>query len=263
MKLILDEKKKIEEILETGKIDKKPSATISLLAKYYNTLGKSEDQIIHEVDTFMTKNYSKYNEVTWGNLVESIAKQAVKANRKLIEVDSVGIYDSEIELIQTFGDEKIQKLAFTFLVYAKIANQINHLNNNWVLGKHITEIFKDANVTETGMKQNYTLHEMIKKDILVTTERSISTSLSVEYYVGTEARSKEVLTITDFRQLGLQWLKYLGTKGIKECTQCGQLIKLKTPNSNQKYCTECAKKIKNKTINESKKKKRAIQKKMA
>lgn len=257
MKLILDEKKKVEEILETKKIDKKPSATISLLAKYYNTLGNSGDQIIQEIDTFMTANYSKYNSVTWGDLVESIAKQAVKDNYELIKVDSIGIYDSEIELIQTFEGEKIQKLAFTFLVYAKIANRINPLNNNWVLGKHITEIFKDANLTETGMKQNYTLHEMIKKDILVTTEMSISTSLSVENYVGTEGRSKEFLTITDFRQLGLRWLKYIGTKGIKECTECGQLIKLKTPNSNQKYCTECAKKIKNKSINESKKKKRA------
>lgn len=57
MELILNEKKYAEELLETGKIGKKPSAAVKLLVRYYyHEHGLRKKKILSEIDSFMSKN---------------------------------------------------------------------------------------------------------------------------------------------------------------------------------------------------------------
>jgi hypothetical protein len=252
MKLILNEINEVKDSLENGVIDsRKPTNTVRLLAKYYNTLGKSEQQIIDDLEAFMSKNFPNYVKVLWEDLIENIAKQAIKADRPLVNVNEVYVYEAEVEFIQSLENEKIQKLVFTYLIYAKIFNQINPLNNDWVAGKHRSEIFKDANVADTGTKQLYLLHDLIKEDILYTAKSITNNSLNVGNYISKDG--EVALTITDFRQLGLQWLLYIGTKGIGKCDECGVLFK-HNPKAKKKakVCKECAKNIDNSSRNNRK-----------
>jgi len=244
MKLELNEINKVNTIIKEGLVDDKPSATIRLLARYYHQQGMDIGQIIKIIDAFMLKNYShKYNSVTWEDMIEGTVKNAIKNNKCLMQVNDVNITETEINYIKSLGNDKFQKLAFTYLVYAKILNQMNSLNSNWIGGKYRNEIFKDAHVKELGKDQLKTIHNMSKCNILKLSKDIANNSISVDNYIDED--SSIIWIIDDFRELGLQWMQYKGDESIKKCECCNKRFKLKTSNSNQKYCKECAKNIKN------------------
>jgi len=254
MKLELNEINKVEKTISKGEVDNKPSSTIRLLARYYNEQGMDMEQIIKAIDTFMLKNYShNYNSVTWGDMVEGIIKRAIKDNKKLVQIDCVNITNSEINYIKSLENDKFQRLAFVYLVYAKILNQMNLLNNNWVNGKYRNEIFKDAFVKELGKDQHKTIHSMSVDNIIKLSKNITNNSVDVSNYINED--DTMVFEICDFRELGLQWMQYMGDKNIKACKLCNKLIKQNIYKS-RKYCYECAKKTKQEQVNKLKRDKR-------
>lgn len=50
-----------------------------------------------------------------------------------------------------------------------------------------------------------------------------------------------VLKIEDFRELGYEYLNYIGGGSFVRCEKCGRLVK--QSGKNTKYCTECSTKI--------------------
>lgn len=237
MKLELNEIDKVKNIIDNGIVDDKPSLTVKLLARYYNEQGMDMEQIIKTIDSFMKKNYShKYNSVTWSDMLEGIIKKEIKENKKLTQVNSVNITQSEINYIKSLESEKFKKLAFTYLVYAKILNQMNPLNNNWVNGKYRNEIFKDAFVKELGKDQLKTIYNMSINNILKLSKNITNNSVDVGNYIN--EGDIIVLQIDDFRELGLQWMKYMGDENIKKCQLCGILYKSKA--NSRKYCNICS-----------------------
>jgi len=243
VRIDLNEMKTVLKCIENGEVNNKPSKTISLLAKYY-CIEMDASQTIDEIDNFMNNNYKTYNSVLWSSLIETIVKQTIGGERKLIELKSVNITESEIEFIKKLKSEKIKKLAFTYLIYAKIFNYINPKNNNWVSSRYRNDIFKDANVTETGKEQLLTLHKMLIDNIVVMSKNITNNSLNVENYIN--EKCNVILVINDFRELGLQYLKFIGDESILICSQCGKCIKQINKKSRPiKYCNECSKLIKN------------------
>jgi len=244
MKLELNENSKIKTILEEGIVSDKPSETINLLARHYNKQSMNQEQIVQAINKFMIKNdSSKYNSVTWEDLVEGIVKTVIKNNNDLIEVKEVKMTKSEIEYIKSLENEKMQKLIFTYLVYAKIFNQINSKNKNWVKGECRNEVFKDADIKETGKEQLKTIHKLVSLEVLKIAKNITNNSVNLDNVINDNSEAE--LIINDFRELGLQWLRYIGIKGVCSCSECGTLFKKKSPNSKQKVCNICAKNIKN------------------
>jgi hypothetical protein len=219
MKLELNEIEKVKNIIEKGIVDNKPSETIRLLAKYYHKQNMNQEQIVQAINNFLIKNYkNQYNQVTWNDLLEGIVKTVVKNNSNLINISSVEITKSEVEYIKTLETDKIQRLIFTYLVYAKIFNKINSKNNNWVNGEYRNEIFKDAYIKETGKEQLKTIHKLVTNNILKISKNITNNSVNLEYVVKEDSETE--LIIDDFREFGLQWLKYLGDKTVYECNEC-------------------------------------------
>lgn len=240
MKLELNENSKIKIILKEGLVSDKPSETINLLARYYNKQNMNQEQIVQAINKFMIKNdSSKYNSVTWEDLVEGIVKTVIKNNNDLIEVKEIKITKSEIEYVKLLETEKIQKLIFTYLVYAKIFNQINPKNKNWVKGEYRNEIFKDADIKETGKEQLKTIHKLIGLEVLKIAKNITNNSVNLDNVINEESEAE--LIINDFRELGLQWLRYMEDKNICNCNECGRLFKRKS--NKQKVCSLCAKNI--------------------
>jgi len=54
-----------------------------------------------------------------------------------------------------------------------------------------------------------------------------------------------VLKISDFRELGYEYLSYIGSGKFTRCEVCGRLVRKKSKYAPQKYCIDCAKKVKN------------------
>lgn len=241
MRIELREDLKIQNILENKEIDKKINLTIRLLTKHYHSKGMNKDQIYNAVDKFMRDNCREYNSVTWFDNVESTIKSVLKYDSPIVCIKSVNITKSELEYIEKIKTIKHKKLAFTYLVYAKILNQINPNNKNWVNSKYRNEIFKDAYVTDTGKDQLITIHRMVVENILTLAKSITNNSISVDNYIN--ENDEVVWIVNDFRELGLQYLNYIGeNKDLTKCEECGQIVKIKV--NNQKYCKKCAKKMK-------------------
>ena len=104
-------------------------------------------------------------------------------------------------------------------------------------------------VTDKGRLQLEDIHRMYKNGILELSFINSNNNVKVTF---NEKEDKEiVLSIDDFRELGLQWLKYYGDNNIGKCGLCGKSIR--KSKHNQKYCKECRKKVDVKISVESRK----------
>lgn len=235
-------KKALEEIeievkdLEGNKRDKKRQKEIS---KYKKHKAKEFYEIINE---FLIKNYGDYNEIDWEELVKGIIKTTLRNENPIINnVKEVEIYKSEIEFIKNIKGEKFQKLAFTYLVYARLLYKLEGKNEEcWVDGKHQTEIFKDAKVTDTGRKQLEDIHDMYKNDMLELSFINSNNNVRITFNDKDKKEEDIYLIINDFRELGLQWRNVNNDDSIGKCVECGKLfIKKKHSGNMTKYCKQC------------------------
>lgn len=239
MKIDLNELETVQQCLNNKQINEsKPSMAISLLAKYYLSKDMDKKQIVDNIDHFMNESYHEYNSATWIDTVEKIVSNVIKYNSKLVIIKNINITRNELDYVKKIDKLTYQKLAFVFLVYAKIFNQIKENNNNWVEGKYRNEMFFDAKVNELGKNQLKILHDMVKLNIIFMAKNITNNSINVSNYI--DDSSEIILKITDFRELGLQYLKLIGYDKIKKCEECGKLIKYNSKKI-PKYCTKCAK----------------------
>lgn len=238
MKLILNEKQLLDTSLKEGYIDyKKPTMTIKLLAKHYFSIGMNKSQAVDSINSFFINYFKGYNSVKWIDTIENMVYQIHRYNNySLIDINCVEITESELTTIKNINDEKYEKLAFTFLVYAKIYNQMNHNDNNWVNEEH-KYIFSDAKIMIKKDEQGMMIHKLCEKGLIYSTKIVDKTNVKVNFV---DKNSLVVLKITDFRNFVYEYLKWKGDK-IETCERCGLLIIY--TNNNKKYCSICAKEV--------------------
>ena len=119
------------------------------------------------------------------------------------------------------------------LCLAKYGNAVNTANNNWV-NKKDREIFSLANVTTTTRKQSLMINDLWSLGYVGFSKVVDNININVKI---TDYEDDVALTITDFRNLGNQYLKFIGEKFF-ECQCCGLVVKKN--NDKQKYCPACA-----------------------
>lgn len=275
MKIMPNELEIIENSIENGLVDKKPTNTIKLYARYL-WVNKQEEykkvleeielevkdleenkkekkrqreiskykkhkarEIYEVINKFLIENYGDYNEIDWEELVKGIIKTTLRNDNPVINnVKEVEIYKSEVEFIKNIKGEKFQKLAFTYLVYARLLYKLEGKNEEcWVDGKYQTEIFKDANVTDKGRLQLEDIHRMYKNGILELSFINSNNNIRITF---NEKEDKEIeFTVNDFRELGLQWLYYCNNKKICKCELCEKVFVRR--GNNNSYCSVCSK----------------------
>ena len=237
MSVILDEKKYAEKIIQKGEVGKKPTSTLFLLSKYYRqekNLG--EKKTIEKLNDFMIKNYKGYNEALWENIIEDISKKGKKYH--LQKIESVNITESELEHISKISPLKYKKLLFTMLCYAKLYNMISETNNGWV-NTDIKEIYKVARVIVKYRNDKYLyLNDLEQTRLISFSNKNDNLNLKVNFI---NDNSDIVLKITDFRELGYEYMNHIGEGKFIRCSECNVLTKKKT--NNQVYCSSCSKEI--------------------
>ena len=235
MRLILNEKKILEKSLNDGYIDKdKPSHTMRTLIKHYFSIGMNKSQINDTVDKFFALNLSNYNSMKWQKSIENMINYVHRIkDYTLLNINEVEIRESELNIIKNIDNVKLEKLAFTLLVYAKIYNQINGKDENWVNEEH-RNIFSDAKVSVGIKDQGKMIHNLNELGLVKSSIMVDSTNIKVNF---AELDSKVVLVINDFRNFVLEYLRWKG-ENIINCEECGDL----TYNyNNKKYCNKCQK----------------------
>lgn len=239
MSIILNETKQARFILEKGEVGNKPSSTLFLLGKYYSQKEQlNPEQTFCKLNEFMEQHYKNYNSALWESIIEDIAKKAAKYS--LQEINNVPVTRSELDHIQTMEPVKYQKLLFTMLCHAKLYNMRSEHNNGWV-NTSIQELYKLARVTVKYKKDKFLyLNDMEQAGLISFSNQNDNVNIRINFV---DMDGEAVFQVEDFRELGYEYLHYIGDGTFTPCIQCGRLIK-KT-NNKCRYCSDCAKIRKN------------------
>lgn len=238
MSVVLNETKEAERILKSGEVGSKPTATLFLLAKYYRQKkNMNKEQTVGELNSFMLRYYKNYNSALWEDIIEDISKKAVKY--PLREIDYVEISHKEIETISMVFRLPHRKLLFTMLCYAKLYNKISENNNGWI-NTDIKEIYRVARVTVKHREDKFLiLNDLQRYGLISFSKKNDNLNIKVNF-VDSESLDNIAMIVDDFRELGYEYLNYIGEGKFVICKDCHRLIR---STSNKKtYCIVCAKK---------------------
>lgn len=237
MTVVLNELKQAKQILSDGEIGNKPSATLFLLGRYYrNVEGLDKNKTAEKLNEFMQKYYANYNSASWEGMIESIAAKSSKY--PLREIDRIFISKRELDTIRKIKNLKYEKLAFTMLCFAKLYDAVSAQNHGWINTK-IPEVFRSAGVTVKHRNDKFLyLNDLYTRGLISFSKSNTNLNLHVNFIDG---HSESELSIDDFRELGNEYLQYIGKGTFLRCNKCRVLVR-KTSN-NQMYCKSCAKRI--------------------
>lgn len=234
MSIILDERAYVEGVLEAPSLGRKPSETLSRVAKYYRANGYKDREITGLVEDFLLKCDPNINIVKWQALIDKVVRLSAKYG--LVVINGIDITESEMKRIEELESKVLQRLMFSFLCVAKYCNAVNPNNNNWV-NKADKEVFALAGIRTSLKRQSLMINDLWSAGYISFSNVVDNININVRI-VDNDSRS--VLTVTDFRNLGNQLLMYYG-EPYMECPCCGIIVKR---NSNaQKYCNDCASEV--------------------
>lgn len=232
--IILNEREYAENCLKENVIDsKKPFRTLSILAKYYYNEGYRRKKISKLLIEFMDKNLPCYNfsKTVLEDAVEKIAKNAGKY--RLHEINNISVTSTELNTISKINGKVLKRLAFTLLCLAKLGNMRNDKNNGWV-NNPVKEVFSLARISCKSTDRYKYLNKLYQDGLLEFPKRLENLSCRVTFI---NLDGENVLSISDFRELGYEYMNYLG-ENFTKCQECGRLIK-NNKYQNRKYCFDC------------------------
>lgn len=233
--IILNEKEYAEECLKSKTINNKPFITLSVLAKYYyHCYGYRKKKITELLIDYMNRYYPHYssNKSSWDENIEKLAANAGKFT--LFEIDGVWITKAELETIQNIHNKVLERLAFTMLCLAKLNNIKNPQNQGWV-NADAKEIFSLARISCSVVNRYVQLGMLNQIGLLEFPKKNDNLSSKVTFI---DNDSEKILFISDFRELGYEYLKFVGGN-FTRCHDCGILFRNNKAKT-KKYCISCA-----------------------
>lgn len=242
MSIVLNEHYYAEQAIQTRSLGKKPSETLSRVARYYIDSFDSANKktIRSKLDLFLLQCDSTASIPKWSKMLDFATDWAFK--HEAIQIDSIIITKPEMDKIDSLDGKQIRRLAFVLLCLSKYWNIVNSQNNDWVNSKD-NEIMAFANIN-TSIRRQCAMYAALRDAGLIQFSKKVdNTNVRVCFAEDGET----AMTITDLRNLGYQYLKYHGEPYF-ECTNCGITVKIGEPTRGrkQKYCKECAVEIKTK-----------------
>lgn len=237
MSIVLNEYEWAEGAIESKDIGSKPVKTLDRVAKYYLARGYSKKDTRVLLESFFLQSTGGPVTSSWSDLLDKIVKNAGKY--PLIQVDGVSISKKEMEIIETLDGSQLRRLAFTLLCIAKFKDIVSPLSNHWVKEPD-REVMCMANIN-TSVKRQCLLFSQLRDAGLIKFAKRVD-NLSVQVLF--ESPGDEAMFVSDFRNLGYQYMKYYGGQYM-ECENCGITDKIRNPGKGrrQKYCPSCAAEI--------------------
>jgi len=231
MSIVLNEREYAIEALQRCELDAKPTETLGRIAKYYRAEGYKKSEIHSMLESFMLKCDPTINIVKWQDTISWQVKDTDKFS--LIEIDGVPITQKELDICDSLAGKQMRRLMFTLICVAKFCNAVNDKNNGWV-NHPDKEIFKMANVVTSIKRQSLMLNDLREAGLIRFSRKVDNININVRCI---DSAGEPALLITDYRNLGNQYMRYCGEPYF-ECAACGVVIK-KT-GKNHKYCCDCA-----------------------
>ncbi len=234
MTITLDENKWAAHMLATCSLGSNSFETLRRVARYFLDAGLSVKDARSRIDIFLLQCDHNISLGKYADLADKALALAEKT--PAIAISNISISSSELEKISALSGRQLQRLAFTLLCLSKYHMLINPNCDNWISLKD-SEIFASANI-KTSIKRQCLLYQQLEQAGLVRFSRKVN-SLSMQILFSDD--SDAFILVSDFRNLGNQYLMYLG-EHFFPCHGCGLVVKYKKGSSShmQKYCQKCA-----------------------
>lgn len=236
MTIVLNEHEWAKEHIESNNLGKKPFETLCRVARYYLDKNYNKKDTRKAVEQFLLRCEPTASIPKWADTLELALNRALKYES--IQIDGVEITKAEMSKIDSLAGKQLRRLAFTLLCLAKYWNLVNPNCDSWVNNKD-SEIMRMANINTSIKRQSLMYHTLSELGMVQFSRRIDNTNVKVCFLEDDEI----AMTVTDFRNLGYQYLKYHGEPYF-ECVNCGLVIKQKTSSGRKlKYCKDCASEI--------------------
>lgn len=234
MEIVLSERDWVEEKIFTHSLGDQPWLTLKRLAIYYCEQGYKKPEVQRRLEDFVLRCDSGANLLDWSDTI----KEAVDGSgaRKLLNIEGIPITRGELDVVASSGGIINQKVLFALLCLAKYKNIVRPHNNGWV-SSQVPDIFSLANITLSCVRQCLVINNLCHLGFLGVSKRVNNTDVRVNFV---DDESEQVLFISDFRNLGNQYLMAT-RKDYIECAECGLVVKKKS--NHQRYCRSCANKM--------------------
>lgn len=230
--LILNEKKEAELIIKDPKLSFCTiSKMVNLLIRYFvNNMEYDTETAIEETSKTLKKSHFGFIESQWHNTMINIANDAHK--KPLRDIESIPITQKEIDKINELSTLPVRKVAFAYLVLAKV-NYITY-HHTWV-NVNDFEMMKTANVDHNNDNFYNTLNILYFLGYISPAKSILKTSIKIEF---ADFEGEPAAEVTSLMNLGLWW-EYINGAKYRLCVDCGVIFK---PNSNSHI--HCKKHIK-------------------
>lgn len=237
MTIILKENEWAHDMIQSNDLGKKPTETLRRVARYYLDNGYSPVDTRKKLDSFLIRCEPSSSLLKWSGKLDDAVSLATKY--KAVDIDSIDITDAEMEKIDSLGGKQTRRLAFTLLCLAKYWDAVNKSPDHWVNSKD-NEIMAMANINTSIRRQCLMYYNLHAAGMIQFSKRVDNTNVKVCF----AEEGETILHITDFRNLGYQYLMYHGEPYFV-CTNCGITSKLANPGvgRKQRYCKKCAAEI--------------------
>lgn len=237
MTIVLNEHEWAEEMISSRSLGKKPFETLSRVSRYYIDNGIPKNEVRKMLDVFLIQCEPTASVPKWADTIDAALSRAVKY--EAIKIKSIDIMRDEMDRIDSLDGKQIRRLAFTLLCLAKYWDIVGRSSEHWVNSKD-SDIMRMANINTSIKRQSLMYHNLNAVGMIQFSKKVDNTNVKVCYITPGEV----VMSVTDFRNLGYQYLKYHGEPYF-ECCNCGVTTKINNsqPGSagrKQKYCQECA-----------------------
>ena len=233
MTIVLNEHEWAEGMINSRSLGAKPYETFCRIAKYYIDKNYSKRETRKMLDTFLLQCDPTASLPKWADMLDYAVNRATKYNA--IMIDHIGISKTELAKIDSLEGTQLRRLSFTLLCLAKYWDIVNPNGDHWVNSKD-TEIMRMANINTSIKRQSSMYHTLNELGLIRFSKKIDNTNVRVCFIDNGE----KALEVSDFRNLGYQYLKYKGEPYF-ECENCGLTTKIKTGKGRkQKYCQDCA-----------------------
>lgn len=237
MTIVLNEHEWAEEMITSRSLGKKPFETLCRVARYYLDNGLSKREVRKMLDTFLIQCDPTASLPKWADSLDKAISLACKY--PAVAIDFIDISKAEIDTIDAIAGKQQRRLAFTLLCLAKYWNAINPRCDSWVNNKD-SDIMRLANINTSIKRQSLMYANLADAGLISFSKKVDNTNVRVCFVEDGET----ALKITDFRNLGYQYMMYHGEPYFV-CKNCGIAARIDSPVKGkcQKYCKECAAQI--------------------
>lgn len=238
MTIVLNEHDWAEEMITSRSLGKKPFETLCRVARYYLDNGIPKREVRRMLDAFLIQCEPTASLPKWTTVLDSALSRAMK--RASINLEYIEITKPEMERIDALGGKQIRRLAFTLLCLSKYWNAVSGRSDGWVNSQD-SDIMRMANIDTSIKRQSLMFYNLNAEGMIKFSRKVDNTNVQVCF----AEEGEPALRITDFRNLGYQYIRYHGGPYF-ECENCGLVTKIEKASARgpkQKYCRECAAQI--------------------